>query len=220
MNETKTIGNWAYGEFVHFTARPVDGVADPHLHLHCFVFNAGLDPEDGWKALDIGGIKRDAPYFQAVFHSLLADRMAELGYGVRRTRQGWELDGVPDSVIAKFSRRTDEIEKLAAELGLKAGAEKDALGAKTRKRKCKDMTMDELREDWEGRLGDDERAALDRVAEGGVGGTSRGFGGPGPGLCDPPLHGARLGRHRTAARGDGAALRRWGGQGRGGEGPL
>ena len=169
-NETKTIGNWAYGEFVHFTARPVDGVADPHLHLHCFVFNAGLDPEEGWKALDIGGIKRDAPYFQAVFHSLLAERIAELGYGVRRTRQGWELDGVPDSVIAKFSRRTDEIEKLAAELGLKAGAEKDALGAKTRKRKCKEMTMDELRAAWEERLDDDERAALDRVAEGGVGG--------------------------------------------------
>jgi conjugative relaxase-like TrwC/TraI family protein len=40
-NEERTTGNMAWGEFTHFTSRPVDGVPDPHLHAHCFVFNAG-----------------------------------------------------------------------------------------------------------------------------------------------------------------------------------
>ena len=31
-NEERTTGNLAYGEFVHFTSRPVDGVPDPQLH--------------------------------------------------------------------------------------------------------------------------------------------------------------------------------------------
>ncbi|NJN36629.1 MAG: relaxase domain-containing protein, partial [Nitrospiraceae bacterium] len=32
-------GNLVWAEFVHTTARPVRGVADPHLHAHCFTFN-------------------------------------------------------------------------------------------------------------------------------------------------------------------------------------
>ena len=28
-------GNMVWAEFVHFTARPVDGIPDPHLHAHC-----------------------------------------------------------------------------------------------------------------------------------------------------------------------------------------
>src|SRR5579871_102988 len=38
-NADRTTGNMAWGEFVHFTSRPVGGVPDPHLHAHCFVFN-------------------------------------------------------------------------------------------------------------------------------------------------------------------------------------
>ena len=33
-------GNFAWAEFVHFTARPVGGIPDPQLHVHCFTFNA------------------------------------------------------------------------------------------------------------------------------------------------------------------------------------
>ena len=37
-NEERKTGNMVWGEFIHFTSRPVDGVPDPHLHAHCFVF--------------------------------------------------------------------------------------------------------------------------------------------------------------------------------------
>src|ERR1043165_9916469 len=76
--EDRTTGNAAWGEFVHLTARPVHGVPDPHLHAHCFVFNTTWDPQESrWKAGQFRDLKRDAPYFEAVFHSRLARRMQE-----------------------------------------------------------------------------------------------------------------------------------------------
>ncbi|MDA8019506.1 MAG: relaxase domain-containing protein [Thermoanaerobaculia bacterium] len=59
--ESRTTSNMVWGEFVHFTSRPVDGTPDPHLHAHCFAMNATWDVEESrWKAADFGSIKRDA----------------------------------------------------------------------------------------------------------------------------------------------------------------
>ncbi len=163
-NEDRTTGNMAWGEFVHFTARPVDGVPDPHLHAHCFVFNTTWDADESrWKAGQFAGIKRDAPFFEAVFHSRLARRLEELGLPVERTKRGWELQGVPTSAIQKFSRRTALIEDAAREKGITNPEAKGELGARTRERKQKDLSLDELREQWTSRLTPDELAALNGV---------------------------------------------------------
>ena len=75
-NEERVTGNLAYAEFVHFTSRPVDGLPDPQLHAHCFVFNATYDPEEGaWKAGQFRDLKRDAPYWQAAFRVRLVNRL-------------------------------------------------------------------------------------------------------------------------------------------------
>jgi len=68
---------WA--EFMHQTARPVDGHApDPHLHSHCFVFNSTWDKEEERiKAGDFAQIKQDMPYYQALFHKILSDKLIE-----------------------------------------------------------------------------------------------------------------------------------------------
>jgi conjugative relaxase-like TrwC/TraI family protein len=178
-NEDRLTGNMVYGQYLHMTGRPVDGVPDPQLHAHCFVFNATWDEhESRWKAGQFAGIKRDAPFFEAVFHSRLARRLEELGVPVQRTRQGWDLAGVPDSVVAKFSRRTALIEKMAREMGITDPDAKGELGAKTRERKQKDLRFDDLREQWKSwmtaeelqamagvksRLGDDKIAEDDRA---------------------------------------------------------
>ncbi|QDV90908.1 Multifunctional conjugation protein TraI [Phycisphaerae bacterium RAS2] len=163
-NADRATGNMAWGEFVHFTARPVNGVPDPHLHAHCFVFNTTWDAEESrWKAGQFAGIKRDAPFFEAVFHSRLARRLEELGLPVERTKRGWELRGVPMSAIQKFSRRTALIEDAARERGITHPDAKGALGATTRERKQKDLTLDELREQWTSRLTPEELAALSGV---------------------------------------------------------
>ncbi|WP_309400989.1 relaxase domain-containing protein [Cerasicoccus maritimus] len=50
----------------------VRGWPDPHLHMHCFAFSATYDEtEQQWKALDIEPLKRNAPYWQAVYHQRL-----------------------------------------------------------------------------------------------------------------------------------------------------
>jgi conjugative relaxase-like TrwC/TraI family protein len=107
QNSDRVTGEMVWGEFIHTTSRPVDGVPDPHLHAHCFVFNTTFDKEESrWKAGQFADLKRDAPYFEAVFHARLAGRMADLGLEVERTRTGWELGGISSATVRKFSRRT------------------------------------------------------------------------------------------------------------------
>lgn len=157
-NEDRTTSNMLWGEFVHFTSRPVDGIPDPHLHAHCFTFNTTWDEEEKrWKAGQFAGLKRDAPYFEAVFQSKFARRVEELGLETQRTKTGWELTGLDRNTLAKFSRRTALIEDTAREKGITDEAERAELGAKTREKKQKNLSMDELRAEWWQRLSNDER---------------------------------------------------------------
>lgn len=164
-NEDRTTSNMVWGEFIHTTARPVDGTPDPHLHAHCFVFNTTWDTEESrWKAGQFAALKRDAPYFEAVFHSRLARGMEELGLRIERTKKGWELAGVPASALRRFSRRTELIEARVRKEGLTEAKAKGELGAKTRERKAKELTFDQLREVWRERLEPEEADALVEVA--------------------------------------------------------
>lgn len=156
-NDDRTTGNMVWGEFVHTTARPVDGVPDPHLHAHCFVFNSTWDEREGrWKAGQFAALKRDAPYFEAVFHSRLAHGLAELGLPIERTKKGWEIAGLAGDTLAKFSRRTAEIEEKAKEKGITDPKKKGELGAKTRSGKAKELTLPELQDAWRARLSTEE----------------------------------------------------------------
>jgi conjugative relaxase-like TrwC/TraI family protein len=171
-NEDRLSGNLVWGEFVHTTARPVNGIPDPHLHAHAFVFNVTFDDkENRWKAAQFGDLKHDASYFEAKFHARMAWRLGELGLPVERTRKGWEIAGIDKATLDKFSRRTALIEKVAHDKGITSDGEKDGVGAKTRERKQKDLTMDELRKEWRSRLSDEERSGLARLAAS-VGGSA------------------------------------------------
>jgi conjugative relaxase-like TrwC/TraI family protein len=165
-NEDRVTGNLIWGEFVHTTARPINGIPDPHLHAHCFAFNLTFDDhENRWKAADFSGLKRDANFFEALFHSRMARRMEELGLPVERTKKGWEIAGITKASLDKFSRRTALIEKMAKEQGITDAAEKSELGAKTREHKQKNLSMDDLRKEWRGRLSDVEQSTLGQIAE-------------------------------------------------------
>ncbi len=156
--------NFAWAEFIHFTARPVGGIPDPHLHIHCFAFNATHDEVEGrWKAASWAGIKKDAPYSEAVFHSLLTGKLSGLGYGIERTRQGWEIKGIPRVVIDKFSRRTAQIERLAAEKGITDAKSKDGLGAASREGKRHGLTYSDLLAAWGVRLTAEEKVLISKV---------------------------------------------------------
>ena len=165
-NEDRVTGNLAWGEFTHFTARPGDGRPDPHLHAHCFAFNATYDHEESrWKAAQLGDIKRDAPYFEAVFHARLARRLEELGLATHRTAKGWELAGLDPATMEKFSRRTALIEQAARDKGITDPEAKSELGARTRSSKAAEMTMPDLESAWRSRLTDAESDRLEALAE-------------------------------------------------------
>ncbi len=115
-DEDRVTGNLLYAAFTHTVTRPVDGVPDPHYHIHAFVFNASFDElEQRWKAGQFGNIKRDAPFYEAAFNARLAKELVEAGYGIRRTERSFELASVSRELIEKFSRRTNHIERLARE---------------------------------------------------------------------------------------------------------
>ena len=88
-------GNMVWAEFIHTTSRPVDGIPDPQLHAHCFAFNTTWDHEEQrWKAGQFRELKRDAPYFQAMFRVRLANKLQDLGFGVERRHSGHlSIDG-------------------------------------------------------------------------------------------------------------------------------
>ena len=146
----RTTGNMAWAEFIHTTSRPVDGIPDPQLHAHVFVFNTTWDAEESrWKAGQFRELKRDAPYFQAAFRVRLANQAPGLGFGVERKRDDFEIAGIQADVLKRFSRRTAQIEKLAEERGITDPDRKAELGAETREKKGTALSWDALAQGME-----------------------------------------------------------------------
>jgi len=51
LHEDRRTGELLYSKFFHRDSRPINGLSDPHWHVHCFVHNATFDPvEKRWKA--------------------------------------------------------------------------------------------------------------------------------------------------------------------------
>jgi conjugative relaxase-like TrwC/TraI family protein len=164
-NEDRVSGNMVWAEFLHLTARPVDGVPDPHMHIHAYALNLTHDgKEQRWKAAQLGDIVGERPYYEAVFLSRLARYMRGLGYEIDPHGKYWDIAGLSRPTIEKFSRRTAEIDEAAAELKIIDPDAKGALGAKTRAHKRLDLTDAELKGHWLRRLDVRERVTLDGLA--------------------------------------------------------
>ena len=164
-DEDRKTGNMVWGEFIHFTARPVEGRPDPHLHAHCYAFNATYDPvEEKWKAGQFGDIKRDAEYYEAAFHARLAKKVSELGYAVGRSGDWWEIKGLSRDTLEKFSQRTEKIEAAAKEGAIDDASARDKLAALTREKKVK-TSMSDLKREWADRLTPDEKESLSRLLD-------------------------------------------------------
>ncbi|HVX00277.1 MAG TPA: MobF family relaxase, partial [Candidatus Babeliaceae bacterium] len=127
----RVTGELLYADFIHQTSRPVAGFApDPHLHCHCFTFNATWDEtEQSFKAAQFRDIKADMPYYQACFFKTLSDRLMALGYKIRLTEKPFEIDGVPQAAIDQLSKRTNEIGQVAKRGHIKGTEQLAALGS-------------------------------------------------------------------------------------------
>jgi len=152
-------GKLIYADFLHKTSRPVDGQPDPHLHIHAFVMN-WTEHEGQHYAGEFEEIMRQRPALQAKFESRLAVKLQQLGYGVEQVRylqsgklkRGWEIRGVERSTIEKFSRRTAQIEQVAADQGIQNAERKGQLGKLTREAKDDGRPVEQLQALWRDRL--------------------------------------------------------------------
>src|SRR5208283_4441570 len=134
-------GNMVWADFLHFTARPVDGVPDPHLHMHCYAMNLTYDDvEERWKAGQFGDLKRDAPYWEAAFDARLAHRLNALGVATEKKDYSFEIAGTSTALVDKFSRRRNAIEREAEKLGIVDAKGKHAIGYYGRENKDSDIS--------------------------------------------------------------------------------
>jgi conjugative relaxase-like TrwC/TraI family protein len=165
-DEDRVTGNLIALRVTHRTTRPNedDQTPDMELHDHVVVINATFDDvEDGkCKATQIGDIWSHASYYESLYHNRLAANLQSLGYGIRRKGKGFEIAGVSDELVERFSRRKRAIEKLARALGITTPEGKDKLGATTRLSKDKSRLV-ELQPYWDGKLNGGERDQLRRL---------------------------------------------------------
>ncbi|MEO1033391.1 MAG: MobF family relaxase [Bacteroidota bacterium] len=170
--DDRNTGALLWTDFIHQTARPVrDNLPDPHLHCHCFTFNVTYDEvEEKFKAGQFHNIKRDMPYYQARFHKRMADKFADKGYEIRKTKNGFELAVIPQAAIDYFSKRTNLIGQVAKEEGITDPKKLDELGARTREKKQSNLSMQELQDEWRDAM---KRSGIDETTSSEVKTTDR-----------------------------------------------
>ena len=85
---------------------------DPQVHTHAVIINRVLAPDGRWLALDARTIKRDQRTLSALYHAgLRAELTQRLGVRWREPANGIaEMAGMPDDVLAEFSRRSEAVE--------------------------------------------------------------------------------------------------------------
>lgn len=183
----KTVGNMLAVTTSHYYTRPVEGEPDPGMHTHALLFNIARDGK-AWKAADFHDIVKASEVWRAAYHAELAAGARDLGYQTRETKHGFELAGVGEAVIRKFSRRSDQVEKehrrriselterieQTEDKGLRKELQdhlrkisgkggKSYLGAKTREPKQAVHDPEKLKASWWDRLTPNESASLHKT---------------------------------------------------------
>lgn len=166
QGEDRVTGNIAWAEFIHETARPVAGTADPLLHIHAFVPNVTFDfVEKKWKSAQFFETRCRANDYQAEFLNHLAGNMTALGYEVTWRGKWWDIAGISRNTVARHSQRTQQIESEAQRLGVTDQAAIASLASKTRDPKPKLVGGIDYRERWRDRLSIVEAQEIRRVVE-------------------------------------------------------
>lgn len=162
----RVTGNLVAAAFTHTSSRALD----PLLHTHFTVFNATFDDaEKRWKALQAGGMYDAIRYGTAVYRNELAKRVQEIGYRTRPAKHGFEIEGVSDEVMERFSKRSQEAKKIVQameqKLGRKLSNNAVALAVhQSRAEKVKGISTAEVRERQLAQLQSDELQTLQKLS--------------------------------------------------------
>jgi conjugative relaxase-like TrwC/TraI family protein len=119
---------------VHQTdARPTSagGPPMPHLHTHTLLPNIAVCSDGKIRAIDYRGL--DALAYSTEYQRELAAALREAGFVLRQGRHAFEIATISDDLIDKFSPRSAEIKKAAAEIAEKNGRDFESLSSSERK---------------------------------------------------------------------------------------
>ena len=159
----KTTGRLIWARFTEHASRELD----PHLHTHVVVMNI-TDERDGAKKVSLETRAMFAEQMTAgqVYRNELAHLLRERGYDVEfDPRRGlFEIRGVPKDLITDMSQRAEQIEAHARKHGLTGQAERQRAFYATRGLKQK-VSLADLHQRWEGRLGQYAEAVKDTRAD-------------------------------------------------------
>jgi conjugative relaxase-like TrwC/TraI family protein len=158
-------GNLAAASFTHTSSRALD----PQLHTHFTVFNATFDDsERSWKALQAGGIYDAIRYGTAVYRNELAKRVQQIGYRIQPSKHGFQIEGVSDEVLKRFSKRAQQrdavVQELEQDLGRKLSNNAISLAVhQSRAEKIKGISTAEVRERQMAQLSSEEQQSLQEL---------------------------------------------------------
>lgn len=112
--KTVAVAGWTVASFQHHTSRALD----PFPHHHNVIANTVTDSDGVRRALDARGLYRHAKAASALATAQMRYQLTtRLGVGWRQSAKGgWEIDGIPDTVLTEFSQRRNEIDDALHEL--------------------------------------------------------------------------------------------------------
>ena len=158
-------GNLAAAAFTHTSSRALD----PQLHTHFTVFNATFDEQERcWKALEARGMYDAIRYGTVVYRNELAKRVQQIGYRIQPSKHGFQIEGVSDEVLKRFSKRAQQrdavVKELEQRLGRKSSNNAIALAVhQSRAEKIKGISTAEVRERQLAQLSSDEQQSLQKL---------------------------------------------------------
>jgi conjugative relaxase-like TrwC/TraI family protein len=158
----RTTGNLIAAAFVHTSSRALD----PQLHTHFTVFNATFDERERcWKALQAGAMYDAIRYATAVYRNELARRVRVIGYRTSPAKHGFDIEGVGDTALTKFSKRAQEVKQIVGEMEQRLGRklsnnEVSYAVHQSRTKKLKGISTAEVRERQLAQLSGDELQSL------------------------------------------------------------
>jgi conjugative relaxase-like TrwC/TraI family protein len=167
-NADRTTANLVIAVYHHDTSRELD----PQLHTHAVAANLTYDGAEGrWKALQASGIYERRAYLTEVYRNALAREVQSLGYDIEDRRDtkghdcGFEIRGVSDELLARYSKRSRQRDNGIEEFTQKNGRpptdnEIAVLVRESRADKLIEISTDEVRARQRARLTQEEANGL------------------------------------------------------------
>lgn len=140
------VDNLTAALFRHDTSRALD----PQMHTHCVLINAVFCTDNKWRSVSSESLFDMKMALGVTYRAELAKLAKNLGYEVNITHADgrFELVGVPDNVIRKFSKRRQKIEKILAEKGWEGAKASENITVDSRDKK-QEAERNELNQKWQ-----------------------------------------------------------------------